>query len=73
MADISETSGGEHRSYFDGCLLSTVEILLKDIEERPGEKLKEPYIVYMIKTSWEWDDSLCILFVLSGSYLNIVS
>ncbi|CAB3998133.1 Sorting nexin-4 [Paramuricea clavata] len=50
MADISETSGGEDGSYFDGCLLNTMEILVKDIEKRSGEKLKEPYIVYMIET-----------------------
>ena len=53
MADISETSGSENGSYFDGCLLNTMEILVKDIEKRSGEKLKEPYIVYMIETRFE--------------------
>ena len=56
MADISETSGGENGSYFDGCLLNTMEILVKDIEKRSGEKLKEPYVVYMIETRWGPDD-----------------
>ena len=50
MADFSETSGEENGSYFDGCLLNTMEILVKDIEKRSGEKLKEPYVVYMIET-----------------------
>ena len=30
-----------------------MEILVKDIEKRSGEKLKEPYIVYMIETRFE--------------------
>ena len=54
MADTSETSGSECGSYFDGCLLNTMEILVKDIEKRSGEKLKEPYIVYMIETRFKF-------------------
>jgi hypothetical protein len=71
MADISEISGGEDGSYFDGCLLNTMEILVKDIEKRSGEKLKEPYIVYMIETRWGLNDCVylfcCINLVHSHS------
>ena len=49
MADVSE-GFGDCDKYFEGCLLNTKEILVKDIEKRSGEKLKEPYIVYLIET-----------------------
>ncbi len=76
MADISETSGGEHGSYFDGCLLNTMEILIKDIEKRSGEKLKEPYVVYMIETRWESDVSafvrVCFVWIIRVIDVHII-
>lgn len=52
MADIMDASCVEKGNFFDGCLLNIMEILVKDIEKRSGEKLKEPYIVYIIETRW---------------------
>lgn len=51
MADEEERSVSTVKgSNFEGCLLNNMEILVKDIEKRAGEKLKEPYIVYLIET-----------------------
>ena len=50
MADLQGRSATVRDGYFDGCVLNNMEILVKDIEKRASEKLKEPYIVYMVET-----------------------